>query len=462
MTAVRSPAPTAVLHPSATLAKFASELKYSDIPESVRMRCEDLFLDTMASILAGSSARAVQAMAKYTALMGPSEGKSEDFVNRRMTNPFFAAMVNAAAAHVVEQDDVHNGSVFHPAAVVFPPALAVAQAIGASGEEFITASVVGYEVGIRVGEFLGRSHYKIFHTTGTAGTVAAAVTVGRLLKLNPEQMLNAIGSAGTQASGLWEFLRDAADSKQLHTAHAASTGLSSAYLAKEGFTGARRILEGVQGMAAGMSTDADPAKLTDRLGVRWALPETSFKYHASCRHTHPAADALQHAMKTHGLKAGDISRVVTHVHQGAIDVLGPVVDPQTVHQSKFSMGTVLALIALRNSADLAGFDQALKDGQVAAFRDKVTMELDEEVDTAYPQRWIGKVTVTTKDGRNLAGRVDEPKGDPGNTLSRPEIEDKALRLGTYEGNATEAQVKKLIQTVWGISKQPVMGRVLAD
>jgi 2-methylcitrate dehydratase PrpD len=338
----------------------------------------------------------------------------------------------------------------------------VAQAIGASGEEFITASVVGYEVGIRVGEFLGRSHYKIFHTTGTAGTVAAAVTVGRLLKLNPEQMLNAIGSAGTQASGLWEFLRDAADSKQLHTAHAASTGLSSAYLAKEGFTGARRILEGVQGMAAGMSTDADPAKLTDRLGVRWALPETSFKYHASCRHTHPAADALQHAMKAHGLKAGDITRVVTHVHQGAIDVLGPVVDPQTVHQSKFSMGTVLALIALRNSADLAGFDQALKDGQVASFRDKVTMELDEEVDTAYPQRWIGKVTVTTKDGRSLAGRVDEPKGDPGNTLSRPEIEDKALRLGTYEGNATEAQVKKLIQTVWAISKQPVMGRVLAD
>jgi 2-methylcitrate dehydratase PrpD len=394
--------------------------------------------------------------------MGPSDGKSEDFVNRRMTNPFFAAMVNAAAAHVVEQDDVHNGSVFHPAAVVFPPALAVAQAIGASGEEFITASVVGYEVGIRVGEFLGRSHYKIFHTTGTAGTVAAAVTVGRLLKLNPEQMLNAIGSAGTQASGLWEFLRDAADSKQLHTAHAASTGLSSAYLANEGFTGARRILEGVQGMAAGMSTDADPAKLTDRLGVRWALPETSFKYHASCRHTHPAADALQHAMKTHGLKADDITRVVTHVHQGAIDVLGPVVDPQTVHQSKFSMGTVLALIAIRNSADLAGFDKALKDGQVAAFRDKVTMELDEEVDTAYPQRWIGKVTVTTKDGRSLAGRVDEPKGDPGNTLSRPEIEDKALRLGTYEGNATEAQVKKLIQTVWAISKQPTLGRVLSD
>ena len=118
MTAERSPAGATILHPSAELAKFASELKYSDIPESVRMRCEDLFLDTMASILAGSTARAVKSMAKYATLMGPSDGKSEDFVNRRLTSPVFAAMVNAAAAHVVEQDDVHNGAVFHPAAVV--------------------------------------------------------------------------------------------------------------------------------------------------------------------------------------------------------------------------------------------------------------------------------------------------------------------------------------------------------
>ncbi len=461
MTAIRSSAAPLVLHPSADLAAFASQLQYSDIPEEVSLRCEDLFLDTMASILAGSGARAVKAMGKYAEVMGPASGKSEDFVNRRGTSPVFAAMVNAAAAHVVEQDDVHNGSVFHPAAVIFPPALAVAQALGTSGKDFITASVVGYEVGIRIGEFLGRSHYKIFHTTGTAGTVAAAVTVGRLLKLTPEQMLHAIGSAGTQAAGLWEFLRDAADSKQLHTAHAAANGLASAYLALEGFTGARRILEGAQGMAAGMSTDANPAKLVDRLGTRWALPETSFKFHASCRHTHPAADALQQAMKQHKLKASDIASVITHVHQGAIDVLGPVTDPQTVHQSKFSMGTVLALIALRNSADLAGFDGALKDAAVANFRDRVTMELDEEVDTAYPQRWIGKVTVQTTDGRSLTGRVDEPKGDPGNTLSRAEIEHKAMRLGTYEGAATEAQVKALIQTVWGLRGQNVLGNILS-
>ncbi len=128
----------------------------------------------------------------------------------------------------------------------------------------LTAAVAGYEVGIRVGEFLGRSHYKVFHTTGTAGTVAAAAATGRLLGLSPGVMQHAFGSAGTQAAGLWEFLRDAADSKQLHTAKAAADGLLAAYLAQDGFTGARRILEGAQGMAAGMSTDADPARLTDR------------------------------------------------------------------------------------------------------------------------------------------------------------------------------------------------------
>ncbi|MBV4396828.1 MmgE/PrpD family protein [Advenella alkanexedens] len=441
---------------SEQLATFAANLQFSDIPAHVIARCEDLLLDTLGSILAGSTARPVKTIDAFAKLQGPTTGKSQVLGNVRNTTALFASLVNAAAAHMVEQDDVHNGSVFHPAAVVFPPALAVAQEIGASGKELLTACVAGYEVGIRVGEFLGRSHYRIFHTTGTAGTIAAAVTVGRLLKLNPEQMLDAIGSAGTQAAGLWEFLRTAADSKQLHTAKAAANGLIAAYLAKDGFTGAKQILEGAQGMGAGMSTDADPRKLVDGLGTRWALPETSFKYHASCRHTHPAADALQVVMKDNNLSASDIASVVTHVHQGAIDVLGAVVKPETVHQSKFSMGTVLALIAIQNFAGLAEFDAALHDEQVGAFREKVTMELDEEVDTAYPNRWIGKVTVTTNDGRVFKGRVDEPKGDPSNTLSRPEIEDKVMRLGQYENAASTDTIKHLIDYVWDLQNKEVI------
>src|SRR3990172_9444452 len=306
----------------AELARFASLLRFDEIPEPVVRRTEELFLDWFGSALAGKGARPVEAIESVAREMGPPVGPSEVLISRRQTSPLFAAMVNAASSHVAEQDDIHNGSVFHPGTVTFPPALAVAQALGSSGRDLVTAAVAGYEAGIRVGEFLGPAHYKVFHTTGTAGTIAAAAAVGNLLRLSPEQMLHAFGSAGTQAAGLWEFLRDAADSKQLHAAKAAADGLLSAYLAKEGFTGARRILEGEQGMAAGMSQDADPARLVDRLGERWDLVETSFKFHAACRHTHPAADALLQVILRQDRKSESIKRVTAHVHQGAIDVLG--------------------------------------------------------------------------------------------------------------------------------------------
>ncbi len=445
------------------LADFAARLEFELIPTAVVRRTEDLFLDWFASALAGKSARPVESIARFIEAMGPGAdagGQSEILIHRRGSSPLIAAIANAASSHFAEQDDVHNGSVFHPATVVFPPALAVAQALGKSGREFFTACVAGYEVGIRVGEFLGRSHYRIFHTTGTAGTFAAAAAVGRLLGLTPTQMRHAFGSAGTQSAGLWEFLRDAADSKQLHTAHAASAGLTAAYLAQDGFTGAHAILDGAKGLAAGTSSDADIAKLADGLGSRWTLAETSFKFHAACRHTHPAADALQLLLREHKLAANDIRSVVAHVHQAAIDVLGPVTDPQTVHQAKFSMGTVLGLIAVHDRAGLAEFDSHWRDANVRALHDKVTMRLDAEVDTAYPARWIGKVVVETLDGRSLHAKVLEPKGDPGNTLTRGELEAKAISLAEYRGGATADEMRGVIARVWSLADAVVVGRFL--
>lgn len=447
-------------HPSKALATFAAELQFDAIPAPVLRRTEDLILDWLGSVLAARTARPVRSIERFAQMMGPADGPSEILTSRRTSSPLFAALVNAAASHYVEQDDVHNGSVFHPAAVVIAPALAVAQSLGASGAQLLTAVVTGYEVGIRVGEFLGRSHYRTFHTTATAGTLAAAAAVGRLLELSPQQMLHAFGSAGTQSAGVWEFLRDAADSKQLHCAHAAASGLMSAYLAQDGFTGAAKILEGAQGLGVGMSSDADPSKLTDGLGTRWTLAETSFKYHASCRHTHPAADALLQVMTQNQLQPADVARVTTHVHQGAIDVLGRVTVPATVHQGKFSMGTVLGLIAVHGRAGLGEFDRDFLSPEVSAFREKVTMTLDDEVDTAYPARWIGKVSVHTADGRTLAGRVDEPKGDPGNTLSRAEIEDKMQRLAHYGEGATADETKALCQRVWQLGETARVGRWL--
>jgi 2-methylcitrate dehydratase PrpD len=440
--------------PSRALSEFLAALRFEDIPQPVIARTEDLFLDWFGSALAGKGARPTRAMQHFASAMGPQSGPAEILTSRSRTSALFAALVNAAASHFVEQDDLHNSSVLHPATVVFPAVLAAAQEIGASGKDFITAAVAGYECGVRVGEFLGRSHYKVFHTTGTAGKLAAAAAVGRLLGLDAEHMNHCLGSAGTMAAGLWEFLRDAADSKQLHTAKAAADGLLAAYLARDGFTGAARIFEGPQGMAAGMSSDADPERLVDSLGTRWATAETSFKFHASCRHTHPAADALLEAMRREQLQAQDIARVTALVHQGALDVLGPVTDPQTVHQSKFSMGFVLANIAVHGRAGLSEFtDEALRDSRLRSFHDKVGMKLDAEVDQAYPKRWIGKIELRTQDGRTISQRVDTPKGDPENTLARAELEDKALRLAAYADGASAAEMRSVILRIWHLHEQ---------
>jgi len=446
--------------PSAQLAHFAADLQYDDIPPEVMRRAEDLFVDWVGSALSGKVGRPVQAIESVAREVGPTEGRAEVLLSRRKTTSVFAAMVNAASSHFMEQDDVHNGSVFHPGAVVFPAVLALAQDRGISGKEMMTAAVAGYEVGIRVGEFLGQSHYKVFHTTGTAGTIAAAVAAGRAINLPPEKMQHAIGSAGTQAAGLWEFLKDAANSKQLHTAKAAFDGTLSALLSEKGFSGAKQILEGAKGMGVGLSQDADPARLTDRLGERWATIETSFKFHASCRHTHPAADAFLSLMQQHQLNADQIAAVTTRVHQGAIDVLGQVDEPKSVHQAKFSMGTVLGLLAVYGKAGVYEFNECFREDQVQAFRRRVSMVLDPEVDTLYPQRWVGKVTITTTDGRELNARVDEPKGDPGNTLSRAEIEHKAVMLAELAGAATADEMRGVLDSLWRIAEHASVGDLL--
>src|SRR6478672_5814533 len=164
-------------HPSKTLATFAANLQFDSIPDAVMRRAEDLMLDWFGSALAGKAGRPVQTIASFARQMGPADGPCEILISRTRSTPLFAAMVNAASSHFAEQDDVHNGAVFHPGTVVFSPILAVAQAIGSSGSDLLTAAAAGYEVGIRVGEFLGRTHYQVFHTTGTAGTFAAAAGV---------------------------------------------------------------------------------------------------------------------------------------------------------------------------------------------------------------------------------------------------------------------------------------------
>jgi 2-methylcitrate dehydratase PrpD len=147
--------------------------------------------------------------------------------------------------------------------------------------------------------------------------------------------------------------------------------------------------------------------------------------------------------------------VRAHVHQAAIDVLGPVTDPRTVHQAKFSMGFVLALIAFYGHAGITDFtDEALQDRKIREFLSRVEMVMDPEIDAAYPERWIGLVEVETIDGQHFTSRVDVPKGDPGNTLSREEIADKTRRLAAYQQGASSEEIDQIMARVWTLDQQP--------
>jgi 2-methylcitrate dehydratase PrpD len=282
---------------SELLSEFLAGLCFEALPSQVVARTEEAFVDWFACSLAGRGARPIRILEQFCSTMGPDRGPCQILVSRAQTSALFAALVNGAASHIVEMDDIHNGAVLHPGTVVFPAVFAAAQHVGASGSEFITAAVAGYEATIRIGEFLGPSHYKHFHTTGTAGTLGAAAGVARLLKVDARTMLHALGSAGTQAAGLWEFLREAADSKPLHSGKAAADGLLSAFIARDGFTGATGILEGAKGIGAGMSRGTDPSRLIDGFGTRWGMLESSFKVHSCCGHTHASADALLALMR---------------------------------------------------------------------------------------------------------------------------------------------------------------------
>lgn len=390
--------------------------------------------------------------------MGPETGKSTILGDENKTSPYFAALINGASSHLLEQDDLHNSSVYHPATVVFPALLAAGEDLNVSGKDFLLAATMGYEAGIRIGEFLGQSHYRVFHTTSTVGSISAAIAVGKLMGFNTEQFLNLIGNAATQSAGLWAFLEDAADSKQLHTAKANANGVLAAYMTRDGLKGAKNALEGLQGLGRGMSQQTNSSFLNDRLGLRWAAIETSFKYHASCRHTHPAGDALLQLLNDNQIKHTNIEKIIAYVHQAAIDVLGPIRDPKTVHQAKFSMGTVMGLLAVYGKAGLYEFSQyALEDPEVKSLSDKVIMVFDDEVNSAYPKQWHGKVKLVDIKGQEYYAFIPFPKGDPENPLSKDELALKFKKILQFSNvKDFDAKSDLIIEKLWGLENMATL------
>lgn len=250
--------------------------------------------------------------------------------------------------------------------------------------------------------------------------VGVAAAVSHLLKLNASQTLSAVGTAGTQAAGLWQFLMDATHSKQVHTAKACFDGIFAAYSARAGLLGPRDILEGPRAMGAVLVPgETNPTAIDQNLGSDYAVVRSSFKWHASCRHTHPSVDALLSLMAKHGVAFDDIDSVLVPTYQAAINVLSLSGEGETVHQSKFSMGFVLAIAAKKGQAMITDFtEEDLSDQSLRDFQKRVTMEYNADIDAQFPEKWQGIVIVTCKSGKTFTESVEFAKGDPELPLTR--------------------------------------------
>jgi 2-methylcitrate dehydratase PrpD len=409
---------------SERLARFISDLDSEKLPADVIEMTKLCALDWMGSAIAGSTTRPTRILVQVATALG-GRPQATMIPNGAKTSCHLAAMVNAASSHAVEMDDLHKPSVLHPAATIIPAALAVAERDGRSGSDLLTAIVAGYEVAIRIGEALGPSHYRFWHTTATCGVFGAAAAAGKLLRLTPEQMVWALGSAGTQSAGLWEFLVDGAMSKQLHLAKAAADGLLAALLAQQGFTGATEILEGEKGLARATSTTPDLDRLTDGLSDRpFRILENSFKVHAACYHIHSTIDAVLALKAKHHFNPADVTKIQVRLYSVAIDLLAKV-QPTSFYAAKFSIPYCIATALLHGHAELDDFhEKRIRDRTVQRLMSALELARDPELDQVYPDRWPAIVTVETVAGKRHEARVDYPKGDPHNPMSREELIEK--------------------------------------
>ena len=213
---------------------------------------------------------------------------------------------------------------------------------------------------------------------------------------------------------------DATHSKQVHTAKACFDGIFAAYSARDGLLGPRDILEGPRAMGAVLVPgETNPTAIDQSLGSDYAVVRSSFKWHASCRHTHPSVDALLSLMAKHGVAFDDIDSVLVPTYQAAINVLSLSGEGETVHQSKFSMGFVLAIAAKKGQAMITDFtEEDLSDQSLRDFQKRVTMKYNAEIDAQFPEKWQGTVIVTCKSGKTFTESVEFAKGDPELPLTR--------------------------------------------
>lgn len=390
-----------------------------EVTHADRVQAERYVRDWLGSYVAGRAAPTGRVITAYGSRGGDRESR---------------VFLASALSHVTETDDLHRASVTHPGCVVIPVALLLGRDRGVGGHAVLRAVLVGYEAMIRVGEALGPAHYRIFHNTATAGVFGSAAAAASLLELDEDRWTWALGNAGTQAAGLWQFNEEGAMSKPLHAGHAAAAGLRAALLAAEGFTGPEAILEGDKGLFRALCPDARPgAVLAEASG--WKLPETSMKPYPCCRHVHPAIDAALDVREKLGGAVPE--RIEVRTYPAALGVTDRP-DPTTPDEARFSLQYAVATALLRGRPGLDAFEPtAIAESDVRDLLDRIAVEADPALAEAYPERWGAAVRVETESRDVLEARRSSALGDPECPLDDDRLDAKVEGLMRWAGTASE-------------------------
>lgn len=374
--------------------------------------------------------------------------------------PALAAWINGTVSHTVEMDDIFRDAIYHPGCPTIAAALAVAEDIGATGDELLRAIVIGYEVSTRIGAAVQPVHYRFFHTTGTAGVFGSAAAVSALLAPGKADVaLNAMATAATFASGLQQAFRSDAMTKALHAGHAAQIGLQAAQAAAQGVTGVPDILEGAVGFGAALAGSPTWKGATDGLGTRYNIGEITMKAHACCGHTFAAIDASLALRASPRFDINEVRAIDIDSYQVALDVTGNP-DPKTAFEGKFSLPFVVSHALVRGSVRLDAFGpERLNDPAIRKLMKTVHLVADPAMTAGFPSLRSARMRITMADGRTLEHHSPYRKGDPEAPLSDAELNAKFRELVAPVLGATHANT--LLAQFWNLSAQPVASLNLA-
>jgi 2-methylcitrate dehydratase PrpD len=429
------------------LAEFVENLDLKKVPANVIEHAKLCFLDWLGAAIAGTVEREALSLVEVFGGLKPRESTIVGFGIKIPSHE--AAYVNGAISHLVELDDIHREAIIHPGVPVIPAGLALSEKLGGSGKILLESVIAGYEVEIAVGKAVNPSHYRFWHTTGTCGTFGATVAACKVLGLNRDGIVNALGIAGTHAAGLIEVF--GTSSKALNPGRAARDGVVAALLAKKGFTGPKTIFEGEKGFFKATCAEKDYEKGFRELGLTYEITRNGFKRHASCGHTHAAIDAILALKDELRLSAEDVAEIEVGTYRDAFEIVGKNYEPRSPAEAKFSLPYCIAVALLDGSVSLKQFKHdRVNSSDVKGLSRKVKVYVDEEVDALYPRKLGAKVRVKTKDGRVHEKLVEVAKGNPENPLSTHEIINKFMELATLKMDVDAC--KRLVEVVMRLEK----------